>query len=62
MSDTRTADAIQWYDAHAATLARQNATIPASELLSWLANLLPAEPGLVLDRDSQSDQWDRCCR
>ena len=43
-------DPISWYDAHADELARDYEAVPADQLHTWLAELVPADGGaLVFD-------------
>ena len=45
-----TGDPISWYDAHADELARDYEAVPADQLHTWLAELVPADGGaLVFD-------------
>ena len=40
---------VGWYDARASDLAAAYEAVDPDRLHAWLADLLPAEPGLVLD-------------
>jgi SAM-dependent methyltransferase len=42
-------DAINWYESRAETLARQYEALAAENLLTWLVDLLPVAPALVID-------------
>jgi protein-L-isoaspartate O-methyltransferase len=42
-------DAVAWYDAHAAAAAARYEGHDAASLNSWLADLLPKPPAVVMD-------------
>ena len=42
-------DAIAWYDTHAASAAARFEAHGAADLNSWLVNLLPASPAVIMD-------------
>jgi hypothetical protein len=41
-------DPISWYDAHADRLARDYEAVPADQLHRWLAELVPADGGVLV--------------
>ncbi|MDE0624725.1 MAG: class I SAM-dependent methyltransferase [Bryobacterales bacterium] len=42
-------DPVAWYDEHASTVASRYESVKPDSLYSWLTDLLPEPPGLVLD-------------